>query len=199
MVKKQISNSFLLSSLIVAVSSIDPPSLVISFNLIELAEQFQIDLSLAGQLQSASSLFGIISALAICALSVRYDHKMILSAGLGLILLSSFACVAAPSFVLLVVSYSIIGFGSSFVSPMVFSFIGEHFTAGERSKVIGFMYALRTVSYMLIIQLMGYTAAIWSWRQVFLLVVVPYSLLGLALIVRGLPSWSQRTDEAREG
>lgn len=200
MVKKQDSNVFLLSSLIVAVSSIDPPSLVISFNLIEIALLFQIDLSLAGQLQSASSLFGIISALAIGALSVRYDHKMILSAGLGLILLSSFACVAAPSFVLLVVSYSIIGFGSSFVSPMVYSFIGEHFTAGERSKAIGLMYALRTVSYMLIIQLMGYTAAMWSWRQVFLLVVVPYSLLGLALIVRGLPSYrSQRTDEGRGG
>jgi predicted MFS family arabinose efflux permease len=200
LVKKQGSNVFLLSSLIVAVSSIDPPSLVINFNLIEIATLFQIDLSLAGQLQSVSSLFGIVSALAIGALSVIYDHKSILSAGLALILLSAFACIAAPSFVLLTVSYSIIGFGSSFVSPMIYSFIGEHFAAGERSKAIGFMYALRTVSYMLIIQLMGYTAAMWSWKQVFLFVVVPYSLLGLALIGKEVPSYrSQGTDEERGG
>jgi predicted MFS family arabinose efflux permease len=198
MVKKQGSNVFLLSSLIVAVSSIDPPSLVINFNLIEIAALYQIDLSLAGQLQSTSSLLGIISALAIGALSVRYDHKSILSAGLVMILLSAVACVAAPSFVLLIVSFSFIGFGSSFVSPMIYSFIGEHFTASARSKTIGLMYALRTLSYVLIIQLMGYTATQWSWRQIFLFVVVPYSLLGLALIVKAMPSYrSQGTDEER--
>jgi len=198
LVEERGSKAFLLPSLIVAASSIDPPSLVVNFNLIEIALLFQIDLSLAGQLQSTSSLFGIVSALAIGAVSVRYDHKSILSAGLALILLSALACVAAPSFALLVVSFSIIGFGSSFVSPMIYSFIGERFDAGERSRAIGLMYALRTVSYMLIIQLMGYTAAVWSWRQLFLLVVVPYSLLGLALVVLSLPS-IRNTDEGRRG
>jgi hypothetical protein len=56
LVEERGSKAFLLSSLIVAASSIDPPSLVINFNLIEIALLYQIDLSLAGQLQSRACL-----------------------------------------------------------------------------------------------------------------------------------------------
>lgn len=177
----------ILPTLIIAISSIDPPSLIIGISLIEVASAFGVSVGLAGQIRSAGSVLAIVAALAMGVLSVRYSYKNLLLVGLLVNLASSICCVLAPSFVLLVACFSVMGLVTSLVTPMVFSYIGECYPGERRPQVVGTLTSLRTVSYLLMVQLIGLVVGLWGWRNAFLLLAAPMTILGLALSMRVLP------------
>lgn len=182
----------MLPTLILTVSSIDPPSLIINISLIEIALLFGVTVSLAGQIRTITSIIGVATALIMGVLSVRYDYKTLLMAGLLINLISSISCAFAPNFILLIVSFSALGLVSSLVTPMVFAYIGEYFSQEKRSKTIGTLAALRTLIYLIMVQLIGFVVDIWSWRQAFLFLVVPIASLGILLSLKILPSFRVR-------
>lgn len=177
-----------LPTLILTVSSIDHPSLIINISLIEIALLFGVSVSLAGQIQTITSIIGIAAALMMGVLSVRYDHKSLLMAGLFINLISSMCCAFAPSLSLLIVSFSALGLVSSLVTPMVFAYVGEFFTHEKRSRTIGTLAALRTLIYLIMVQLVGLVVDRWSWRQAFLFLVVPLASVSIVLTLKILPS-----------
>jgi DHA1 family inner membrane transport protein len=181
-----------LPTLIVAVSSIDPPNLIVSIALIEVAAAFGVSVALAGQIRSATSLLAIAAALAMGALSVRYSYRSLLLAGLLVNLASAVCCAFAPSFALLVACFSAMGLVTSMVTPMVFSYIGELFPSDRRPQVVGTLASLRTVSYLAMVQLIGVVVARWGWREAFLFLVAPMTVIGLALSARTLPAARSR-------
>lgn len=71
---------------------------------------------------------------------------------------------------------------------MVFSYIGETYTAERRPQVVGTVAALRTVSYFVMVQLIGFVVSGGGWRQAFLFLVAPLTAMGLLLSQRVLPS-----------
>ena len=177
----------ILPTLIISISAIDPPSLIISISLIEVASAFGVSVGLAGQIRSAGSVLAIVAALAMGVLSVRYSYKSLLLGGLLVNLVSSICCALAPSFVLLVACFSVMGLVTSLVTPMVFSYIGECYPGERRAQVVGTLTSLRTVSYLLMVQLIGLVVGLWGWRGAFLLLAAPMTILGLALSLRVLP------------
>ena len=181
----------MLSILTFAVSSIDLPSIVISISLIDIASLYGVSLSTAGQLQLITSLIGIPSALAVGAISVKYDNKSLLSIGLLAFLIAAISCSFVNSFMLLIVAYSMIGVATPLITPMVFTFIGEFFFLEEKSKAIGTMYSLRTLSYLVMIQVIGYVVAQWGWRQAFQFTIAPFVGIGLLLVLKLLPTYSK--------
>ncbi len=193
MVQKQGSNRFLLSSLTLGVSSIDPSTIVISICLIDIANTYTVSLSIAGQLRTAASTVGIAAALAMGAISTRYNYKHILLAGLLLNVVSALGCALVPGFGLLFVVTSAFGLVSAMVSPMTDSFIGEHYTGERRSRAWATMFALRTLSYLIMVQLIGYVATWWGWRRSFMFLVAPYSLLALFFASAALPGLRGRS------
>ena len=72
------NRSLTLPTLIVSISSIDPPGLIISMSLIEIAAGFGVSVGLAGQIRSIGSVLAIAVALAMGVLSVRYSYKTLL-------------------------------------------------------------------------------------------------------------------------
>jgi DHA1 family bicyclomycin/chloramphenicol resistance-like MFS transporter len=176
-----------LPTLIVAISSIDPPALIISISLIEVASAFGVSVGLAGQIRSAGSVLAIVAALAMGVLSVRFSYKSLLLGGLLVNLVSAICYALAPSFVLLVACFSVMGLVTSLVTPMVFSYIGECYPGERRSQIVGTLTSLRTVSYLLMVQLIGFVVSIWSWRGAFLLLAAPLTFLGLTMSLRLLP------------
>ena len=183
--------NLMLSTLTFAVSSIDLPSIVISISLIDIASLYGVSLSTAGQLQLITSLIGIPSALAVGAISVKYDNKSLLSIGLLAFLIAAISCSFVNSFMLLIVAYSMIGVATPLITPMVFTFIGEFFFLEEKSKAIGTMYSLRTLSYLVMIQVIGYVVAQWGWRQAFQFTIAPFVGIGLLLVLKLLPNYSK--------
>jgi predicted MFS family arabinose efflux permease len=185
--------SLILPTLIVSISSIDPPGLIISMSLIEVAAAFGVSVGLAGQIRSIGSVLAIAVALAMGVLSVRYSYKSLLLAGLLVNLVSVLCCAFAPTFSLLLVCFSAVGLVTSLVTPMVFSYIGETYIAERRPQVVGTLAAARTVSYLMMVQLIGYVVAGWGWRQAFLFLVAPMTAIGLLLSQRILPSIRSET------
>lgn len=179
-----------LPTLIIAISSIDPPALIVSISLIEVALAFGVSVSLAGQIRSIGSILAIIAALAMGVLSVRYDYKTLLLGGLLINLVSALCCTFAPSFTLLVICFAVMGLVTSLVTPMVFSYIGEFYSGERRSQVVGTLASLRSVSYLVMVQLIGLVVGNWSWREAFLFLVVPMTFLGIVLSLKVLPSVS---------
>ena len=144
-----------LPTLIVSISSIDPPGLIISMSLIEVAASFGVSVGLAGQIRSIGSVLAIAVALAMGVLSVRYSYKTLLLTGLLVNLVSVLCCSFAPTFSLLLICFSTVGLVTSLVTPMVFSYIGETYNEERRPQVVGIVAAVRTVSYLVMVQLIG--------------------------------------------
>jgi DHA1 family inner membrane transport protein len=182
------SGSLTLPTLIAAISSIDPPGLIINMSLIEVAAAFSVSVGLAGQIRSISSVLAVAAALAMGALSIRYSYKSLLLAGLLVNLAAALCCALAPTFSLLIVCFSAVGLVTSLVTPMVFSYIGETYAAERRPKVVGTLASVRTVLYLAVVQLIGLIVARWGWRQAFLFLSAPMTVAGLLLSQRTLPS-----------
>jgi DHA1 family inner membrane transport protein len=182
------NTAFTLPTLIVSISCIDPPGLIISMSLVEVAAAFGVSVGLAGQIRSIGSVLAIAVALAMGVLSVRYSYKSLLLAGLLVNLVSVLCCAFAPTFSLLLVCFSAVGLVTSLVTPMVFSYIGETYTEDRRPQVVGTVATVRTVSYLVIVQLIGVVVSGWGWRQAFLFLVAPLTAAGLLLSQRVLPS-----------
>lgn len=178
----------LILSLILGVSSTDPISIVISVGLIDIGKYFSVPISIVGQLGTLKSIVGIVAALIIGALSVKYGYKKILTIGLLLNTLFAFACGSVPSFSLLIIFYSLTGIAGAMVTPMTDAYIGECFTGDNRSKVVGRIFGLRTLSFLLGVQIIGFLTGRLSWQYSFLLFVVPYSLLSLIIALKVLPN-----------
>ena len=176
-----------LPTLIIAISSIDPPALIVSISLIEVALAFGVSVSLAGQIRSIGSILAIIAALAMGVMSVRYDYKTLLLGGLLINLVTALCCTFAPSFALLFICFAVMGLVTSLVTPMIFSYIGEFYPGERRSQVVGTLASLRSVSYLVMVQLIGLVVGNWSWREAFLFLVVPMTFLGIVLSLKVLP------------
>ena len=153
-----------LPTLIVSISSIDPPGLIIGMSLIEIATGFGVSVGLVGQIRSIGSVFAIAVALAMGVLSIRYSYKTLLLGGLLVNLVSVLCCGFAPTFSLLLVYFSAVGLVTSLVTPMVFSYIGEIYAEDRRPQVVGTVAAVRTVSYLVMVQLIGVVVSGWGWR-----------------------------------
>ncbi|MFB0551122.1 MAG: MFS transporter [Nitrososphaeria archaeon] len=104
-----------LPTLIIAISSIDPPALIVSISLIEVALAFGVSVSLAGQIRSIGSILAIIAALAMGVMSVRYDYKTLLLGGLLINLVTALCCTFAPSFALLFICFAVMSLAAGII------------------------------------------------------------------------------------
>ena len=71
-------------------ASIGPPSIASALLLIDVAESFKTHIGIMSQMNTASALFGIITALILGSLSVLFDHKNLLIIGLLMICILDF-------------------------------------------------------------------------------------------------------------
>ena len=174
-------------ALVVAISSIDSPSLVLNIGLIDIAATFGVSLTLAGQIQSVTSSLGIAAALVMGAVSAKFSYKWLLLSGLALTVVSAMFCSSAPTFSLLLLSYSLIGLVVSIVGPMVFAYVGEHYPQAERSRAVGLLSASRTLIYLGMVQVINYVVGVFGWRVIYIALVAPLAIVGFIFALRFLP------------
>lgn len=193
------NDRMVLPTLILAVSSIDQPSLIVNISLIEIALFHGVTLSVAGQIQSITSTVGLLMALAAGAISIRYSYKSLLLAGLSICVASATLCSLAPSFPTLVAVYAAMGLVTGLVTPMVFTILGECYPSERRPRMVGILSSSRTFVYLVMVQLIGLVVGSLGWRIAFLVLVVP--LTGLALVASRivLPEIKSAADASRGG
>jgi len=164
------------------------PGIVSGLLLIEMGASFGTPVGITGQIRTASSIMGVVAALVIGALSVRFDHKSLLLTGVVLYLVSSLGCSFAVSFGMLMLFYTLNGMAFSIVSPMSSTLVAEYFSLERRTMAIGWLIAGGSSAFVIGAQVIALIADVGGWRSAFLWFMFPVASLGLLMARFFLPS-----------
>ena len=176
--------NLVISALTLPRISIIVPSLITGLFLIEISETFGTPLGLTNQIKAANSVVWILAALSTGVLSMRYNHKKLLIAGISISIFTIFGCFMAPSFMTLAVAYALGGLAGGVIYPMTTSLIGEYVPPENSSKVLGWMISGSIMIYVVGSPIINY---IGDWRNAFLYFALPVVIFSLVLCQLGLP------------
>ena len=189
-VEKRSPGKLILASLALPSFASNLPPLVVGLLLVDIGQTFGYPVGVTGQIRTVAMILGTFFALLMGVLSVRFRHKLLLVAGLLLKSIAAVGCGFAPSFAIMLVSYSLQGVGASMTGPMSYALVGEYFSRERRGSVIGWISAAGALAYVVGSPVAGAVSGFWNWRVAFLGFVLPVYLLSLSLAVKGLPALS---------
>jgi DHA1 family inner membrane transport protein len=176
-----------------------PSGLITGLLLIEIGLTFNVPVGLAGQIRAFSSLIGLIFALLMGILSVKYKQKTLLLTGLLAYIACAIGIYLTPNYAMMMVAFSLSGIGMAMVRPMATALVGIHIPLERRSHAIGWIIAGGSISYLIGAPIVGYIADIWGWRMTFLGFMFPVSVVSLALAYFGIPRESEPSESEGRG
>jgi predicted MFS family arabinose efflux permease len=177
-----------LPSLVISRFATMPPGILTSLLLIDIGSSFGQEVWVTGQIRTAASIVGVISALMMSAISLRFKPKALLLAGLCLLAASTVGCILAPSFSILLLVYALTGMADSMVGPMAFTLVADHFPSEQRANALSWIIAGMSGAHLIGAPIIGYISGFVGWRGSLLWYVLPISILGLFLAIRFIPS-----------
>jgi MFS transporter, DHA1 family, inner membrane transport protein len=179
--------------LALALSSFSVCIVTVAFQvlMVDVASSFQIQVGTASMVASVGSVSGITFGLLMAVVSMRYDHKLLLLAGLVCNVCAALGYFLAPTFTWLLVSNIAVGAGLSIVTAMAYSLIGEFYPLERRGRAIGVMVASTTLSFVIGSSLVGALSSFYDWRLVTLILSLPVALTCLVLSVLFVPRGSK--------
>jgi predicted MFS family arabinose efflux permease len=198
-IEKRSPGKLILPSLVISAFATWIPWILTGLLLIDIGLTFGLSVGVTGQIRTISSIVGVISALLLGALSVRFSHRSLLMIGLLSISISALSCSLAPNFNVILLSYSILGLAMAIVLPMSMSLVADHFPLKKRTSAIGWIIAGTALSGIVGAPVIDFIAGLGGWRLAFLGFVLPISLLSLLLAAKGLPStpYSQKLETSK--
>jgi len=183
-------SSLILPALTLSRTSPQARALLTSLLLIEIGETFGTSVGVTNQINTVNSVMAIVGALIVGVLSIRYSYRTLLIAGLLLSIASVIGCCYAPSFLTLLVVFSLGGFATNMITPMTTALIGEHVPQGKRTQAMGWLMAGPAAIYII-----GYPIGniIGDWKDAYLFFAFPIILIALILTVFGVPNTESRS------
>jgi predicted MFS family arabinose efflux permease len=176
---------FFIPSLFFSQLATRPSGILTGFILLEISKTFYTSVGVTGQLFTASSILGMISAPILAVLSIRIKPKNLLLTGIALITISSVGCSISPSYFAMLFSFCLNGIGAAIVAPMIMTLIGENMSKDKRSGAIGIIIASTPMLSTLTGLVIGRITSL-GWRTAYLIYVLPIALISLTLSFFGL-------------
>jgi len=165
--------------------------------LVEVSAAFDVPVGVMGQVRSVASLIAMGFALVMGVLSIRFRPKPLLLVGGLLFVVSALGCSFATSYAVMLVCFSLTGFGSAMVGPMSQALVGEHLEVDERPRAFSYMFMSFTlVSALVTSPVLNWLAVKGGWRLAYLAYVLPLAVLGLLAAYFGIPSSKPKSGEA---
>ncbi|TRO46378.1 MFS transporter, partial [Candidatus Bathyarchaeota archaeon] len=189
----------LLPSLVVTRFVLGIPSLLVSLLLIEIGDTFGQGVGATGQISTVASMAAFIGALTMGVLSMRFNHRGLLLAGMTLFAIAAVGCAFSPLFPILVAFYALGGLGASMAIPMTSTMVGELYPISERASVMGYLLGSGALSFVVGAPVISFIAGFGGWRTAFLIFVVPLVALGTALSYLGIPSLPSEGEASIKG
>jgi len=183
-------------SLVLSNVAVNAHSLLIGLLLVDIGLTFGVPVGVAGQIRTVSYVASVIVGLLMAVLSLRFRHKSLLLTGLLSLSFSALGCAVAPSFMAMLIFFSIWGVALAMVPPMGLTLTGELFPQEMRASAIGWITAGAAIAYVVGAPVIGFLAGLGGWRLAFLGFVLPVSLGSLLLIAKGVPSTPRRPHAA---
>jgi predicted MFS family arabinose efflux permease len=181
---KKASYLFILS-LTVSSIAITSSNGLINLLSIDIASTFQIEEGVAIQLRTFNCLGELILGLIMGFLVLRLRHKLLLKSGLIIVTLSAVGSYLAPTFLVFLLFSFIEGVGSIIVNIMAFTLIGDSFKLIPNTKIQAVSWIVASTFLFSFIgnPLTNFFTQFGGWRSVYLYLVLPISILGLALVL----------------
>ena len=183
-------------SLVLSNVAVNAHSLLIGLLLVDIGLTFGVTVGVAGQIRTVSYVVSVIVGLLMAVLSLRFRHKSLLLTGLLSLSFSALGCAVAPSFMAMLIFFSIWGVALAMVPPMGLTLTGELFPQEMRASAIGWITAGAAIAYVVGAPVIGFLAGLGGWRLAFLGFVLPVSLGSLLLIAKGVPTTPRRPHAA---
>lgn len=187
-----------LPSLVLARFATQPSGLIMGLLLIEISQTFSVPVGVAGQIGAFSSLIGLIFALLMGILSVKYNHKSLLLIGILAYSICALGCYITPNYWMMMGAFSLSGIGMAMVRPMTPAIVGENIPLERRSHAVGWLIAGGSISYLIGAPIVGYIANQWGWRTTFLVYMFPVSIVSLFLAYVGIPGKRTTSESERK-
>lgn len=162
------------------------PIQVLNLLLVDIAASYGSSVGVAGQLQTASSSVGLIGALLVAAISVKFRSASLLLVGLTVLSLSSLGVYLAPSLQVMLIFYALSGLANSIIPPMSSTLVGERFTPGLRSHAMSWLTVGMSLAGIVGPPIVSTISSLWGWRLVFLAYAFPLYLVTLLLSIVAL-------------
>ena len=144
-------------------------------------------LGLVAQIGTVNSIAEVLFALSMGFLAVRFRSKLLLLLGVVFMLISTIGSFFAPTFPLLQFFYALEGGGTVIVTITSAALIGEWLPLHKKAKVVSYTIAVGSIAGLAGIPLIGAITNFGGWQLNFLLLVLPFSVMGLLLAYFGLP------------
>jgi predicted MFS family arabinose efflux permease len=139
------------------------------------------------QMNTASAIFGIITALILGSLSVMFDHKNLLIIGLLMIFAGMCGSSLAPNIIIMILSFALTGGGIAVVTSMSNTLVADLFNTRDRATIIGKIFAGRSLANLFGTPLIGLLAGYGGWRLGFSGFIIPLSLVTIILVYLFIP------------
>ncbi len=147
-------------------------------------------LSLYSWVLTASMLASTAAVPLVGKLSDLYGRKPFLMGGIALFMVASVVTGASQNMMQLIIFRALQGLGSGTIMASAFATIGDLFAPAERGRFMGMFTGVFGVASVAGPLIGGFLTDNWGWRWVFY-VNVPFGLLALAVLAKGLP-WQRQ-------
>lgn len=170
--------------------------LVLSPILPQIADEFGVSTSAVAQLRSVSAITAGVIALVLAITGSRFRLTWLLNGGLAVLAVSSLLSAWAPTFLVLVITHSAMGFGLAAVLSGGMAASEAWAAAGESRKVLSLALIGQPVAWVLGQPVAGWVAG-QDWRWAWIAVPFAAALVGLvamALRDRAIADAGQECD-----
>ncbi len=192
------SKRLFLPSLVIANFAVSLSIPIVTLLTVDIASTFQVPTGIAAQLSTANRLAEVVFVLIISFLAVRFKHKSLLLVGMSLVVLASIGSFFASSISALQFFFFVEGSGTSLVSIMSYTILGDTLPLRRKAKAVSYIAAVSSLVSIIGTPIIGFVANIGGWRSIFPLLVLPVSVSALVLAFRGLQVKSKEKSAGKD-
>ena len=169
-----------LAAVAMAFFSTQSSSLMLAPLLVDFAAEFDVSVSVAGQVATATFAAWAVSVVSVGPLSDSLGRRPVALAGLALLTSGVLASAFTPNLEILIATRVVTGLGGGMIPPNGMAAVTEVISPAHRAKVVGGLIAFTTLSAVVGVPVMAVIADLGGWRVAFLLTG---SLLGACLVL----------------
>jgi len=129
------------------------------------------------------------------SLSIRFSHKSLYIMGFVLLSLSALGSYLSPSFIVLLVAFTLFGLSRAIIRPIGFALVGRYIPLQLRPKITSYQMVGIASAYLVGSSLVS---VIGDWRLMFLVLLFPLALISGVLALKSIPSTPNDTSPSQE-
>ena len=151
--------------------------------LVDIADEFDTSVAMAGQVATATFVAWAISVVSVGPFSDYFGRRPVALIGLALLAVGAFGSALSPNLATLMVMRVATGLGGGMIPPNGMAAVADVVPAERRAQVIGGLLAVTTASQVIGLPMVAWVADLGGWRAPF---VVMGSLLALCTLLNWL-------------